>query len=155
MKAPHVLPGSRRYSAGAGRIALFGLGTSLLYGLGLGSGGWAAHLSLQAVRAGREVAVVPWILAFVFMVSGMLAVVYGFFFRPRAVEVSDDEVALVKWDGKGKSLRRDQVASVKASGSSIVLSGPAGSLRIGRIYEDWQGMRESLQAWAEPGRRPA
>lgn len=151
MKAPHVLPGSRRFAAGSGRIALLGLGTALLYGLGLGSGGWAAHLSLQAVRAGGDVAVLPWLFAFVFMVSGMLAVVYGFFFRPRAVEVTDEEVALVKWDGKGKSLRRDQVAAVDASNSAIVLTGPEGTLRIGRIFEDWQGIRDILQAWAPRG----
>lgn len=147
MRPPHVLADSRRFPATVPRIALLGIGTCLLYGAGLAAGGYAAHLSLEAVRGTQSVPILPWVAAFVLMVSGMLAVVYGFFFRPRAVEMNAEEVALIKWDGKGPSIRRDQVESVEAGDSRIVLRGRGKALSLGRIYSDWDGLRAALEAW--------
>lgn len=148
MRPPHVLSDSRRFPATVLRIALLALGTCLLYGAGLAAGGYAAHLSLQAVRGTESVPILPWVAAFVLMVSGMLAVVYGFFFRPRAVEVNQDEVALIKWDGKGRSLRRDEVESVESGRSRITLRAGSKTFSLSRIYSDWDGLRATLQSWS-------
>jgi hypothetical protein len=147
MRQPHVLDGSRRFPASTARIALLGLFTSLLYLAGLATGGYAGHLSLEAVRASQSVPILPWVAAFAFMVSGMLAVVYGFFFRPRAVEINSEEMALVRWDGKGPSIRRVEVGSVEAGPYRITLRAGSRTLSLTRIYSDWDGLREALRAW--------
>lgn len=143
-----ILAGGRRYPASSSRILLLAIGILFLYAAGLGSGGWAATLSLAEVRAGREVPVLPWLAALVFMVSGMLSVVYGFFFRPRAVEVNDEEVAFVKWDGKAKSLRRDEVKAVRESGGRLILEGEGKSLVIRSHFEGWDALQADLARWA-------
>lgn len=149
MKSPIAqhLPGGSRFPASSGRILLLAFLVSLLYGAGLAAGGWAATLSLAAVRAGREVPWAPWLLAFACMVSGMLSVVYGFFFRPRALEISAEEVALVRWDGKGRSLRKDEVTAVKPGRFRIVLESGRGRLDIPPIFSGWEEIREKLGKW--------
>jgi hypothetical protein len=148
MRPPHVLATSRRHPAAASRIALLAFGICLLYGVGLAAGGYAAHLSLEAVRSSRGIPVLPWIVAFAGMVSGMLSVVYGFFFRPRAVEINSEEVAIVRWDGKGPSIRRDEIVSVEAGTSRITLRAPNRTISLAPIYSDWDGLRAALLAWA-------
>lgn len=143
-----MLPDGRRYPVASGRIVLLACFACTLYALGLASGGWAATRALAAVRTGLPVPWAPWLLAFIFIVSGMLTVVYGFFFRPRAVEVNAEEVALVKWDGKGATLRRAEVQSVDPAGSRIVLKGSGKSLAIAPIFQDWNRLREELSGWA-------
>lgn len=147
MRPPHVLAHSRRFPASTFRIALLGIGISLLYLAGLAAGGFAGQLSLEAVRGSRGIPVLPWVAAFVFMVSGMLSAVYGFFFRPRAVEINAEEVAVIRWDGKGPSIRRDEVVSVDASFSRITLRGGGRTLSLARIYSDWDGLSAALRAW--------
>jgi hypothetical protein len=156
MKSPIAqhLPGGSRYPASTGRILLLALFVSFLYAAGLGAGGWAATVSLAAVRAGGDVPWAPWLLAFVFMVSGMLAVVYGFFFRPRALEISPEEVALVRWDGKGRSMRRAEVTSVRPGRSRIVLEGSGKRLAIAPIFSQWEAIGAELAKWTRAGEGP-
>jgi len=152
--AAQHLAGGSRFPASSGRIILLAFFISLLYGAGLAAGGWAATLSLAAVRAGRDVPWMPWLLAFAFMVSGMLAVVYGFFFRPRALEISADEVALVRWDGKGRSMRRDEVTAVRPGRSRIVLEGGGRRLAIAPIFSRWEAIGAELAKWPGVRERP-
>ena len=98
------------------------------------------------LRASRP-RVVAAFSAFALVVGGMLAVIYGFFFRPRELRISGDQVALVYWDGNGKKMRRDQVEEVKARPGSIVLRGPGKRLVIGRIFNDWDRIKTELAGW--------
>jgi hypothetical protein len=147
---PQILMSGRRFPASSGRIVLLAGFIFILYAAGLGFGGWAATVSLAAVRSGREVPWAPWLLAFLFMVSGMLFVVYGFFFRPRAVEIDNEEVSLVKWDGKGNFMRREELQSVKGGSSRILLRSHDTELSIPRIFTDWNTLCGQLESWRLP-----
>jgi hypothetical protein len=78
-------------------------------------------------------------------------VVYGFFFRPRAVEINAEEVALVRWDGKHRSIRRDEVREVDAGGSRIVLRGTGKALVIAPIFSGLEALRAEISAWRPRG----
>lgn len=145
--APQFLDGGRRFPLDPYRILLLALGVALLWGLGLAAGGWSATLSLEAARAGRSIPWAPWLAACALVVSGMLAVVYGFFFRPRAVEIGEEEVALIMWDGKGKSRRRGEVKRVEVRGSRIVLRGEGGDMAIPGIFLDTDELAGMLRLW--------
>jgi hypothetical protein len=79
----------------------------------------------------------------------MLAVIYGFFFRPRELRLSETQVALVNWDGNGKKMRRDQVQTVETGRRRIVLRGEGKSLVVPGIFRDWDKIREELSAWGK------
>jgi hypothetical protein len=139
----------KRFKLDPIRIAVLGAAASGVYGAGVVVGMWAARLSVQAAHAGRPIPVLPWALAFAFVVGGMLSVIYGFFFRPRELRLSGTQVALVYWDGNGKKMRRDQVRAVKTAASRIVLQGPEKTLVIGRIFRDWDRIRAELAEWGK------
>jgi hypothetical protein len=137
----------RRYKASSFRITLLAVAASGVYGAGILMVMWAARLSVAAAHDTRPIPVLPWAVAFALVVGGMLAVIYGFFFRPRELRISGDQVALVYWDGNGKKMRRDQVEEVKARPGSIVLRGPGKRLVIGRIFNDWDRIKTELAGW--------
>jgi hypothetical protein len=111
---------------------------------------WAANLSIKAAHAGAPVAVWPWFVALGFVVAGILSVIYGFFFRPRELRLSETQVAVVYWDGNGKKIRRDQVRQVDAGWRRIVLRGPEKTLVVTRIFRDWERIRAELAQWGKP-----
>lgn len=147
MKTPPILENASQFPADPYRTVLLALGIILLWGSGLVVGGWSANLALAAAHAGRTIPWAPWLMAFLLIVSGMLSVVYGMFFRPRAVEINDEEVAFIRWDGKGKSIRRDEIKSVEASRSRIILHGANSRLEIGRIFTGWENLKKDLMKW--------
>lgn len=144
MKTPPILEKATQFPADPFRTVLLGLGIALLWGSGLVVGGWSANLGLAAAHAGRAIPWAPWLLAFLLVVSGMLSVVYGVFFRARAVEINEEEVALIRWDGKGKSIRRDEIKSVEAGRSRIILHGADSRMEIGRIFTGWENLKKTL-----------
>src|SRR5688500_3920839 len=97
------------------RTVLLALGVGALYGVGIVSAAVAAKITIDATHAGQaDMPYIPWAFAYVFIISGMLAVVYGFFFRPRALSITPERVALLKWDGEGKSMRKDELEGIEA-----------------------------------------
>lgn len=142
------LPGSTRFGLDPFRLIGLALVVIGVYGAGIVAGGWAGHASLAAARAGQSIPATPWVIAFAFVILGMLGVVYGFFLRPRALEINEEEVALINWDGKGRSLRRDDLVSIEAAAARIVLKGRNGDLIIPRLFHGWDALRSRLQAWA-------
>lgn len=137
----------KRFKLDSFRVTVLAVLASGVYGTGIIMAMWAAHLSVLAAHAERPVPVWPWALAFVFVVGGMLAVIYGFFFRPRELRISGNQVALVKWDGNGKKIRRDQVQTVETAGRRIILRGAEKSLVVPGIFREWDRIREELAAW--------
>lgn len=137
----------RRFKASPFRITVLACIVSGIYGAGILMVMWAARLSVVAAQQSRSIPVLPWAGAFILVVGGMLSVIYGFFFRPRELRLSPDQVALVYWDGNGKKIRRDQVEEVKAGPARIVLRGPDKRLVIGRIFNDWDRIRTELAGW--------
>jgi hypothetical protein len=142
------LPGSTRFGLDPFRLVGLALVVMGIYGAGILAGGMAGHSSLAAARTGQGIPVLPWLLAFAFVILGMLGVVYGFFLRPRALEINEEEVALIKWDGKGPSMRRENLLSIESAASRIVLKGKGGDLVIPRLFQGWDALRTRLQAWA-------
>jgi hypothetical protein len=137
----------RRFKADPLRIAVFAIFACGIYGGGIVTVVAAAHSTVVAVHAGRSIPVLPWIAAFILVVSGMLSVIYGFFFRPRECRLNGNQVAIVFWDGNGKVMDRKQVESVRVGFSRIVLKGGGKRLVVGRMYSDWKTLREELGAW--------
>lgn len=137
----------KRFKADPLRIAVFGLFASGVYGSGILAVIFAAHSTIKAVHNAQNVSVLPWIAAFVLVVSGMLSVIYGFFFRPRECRLSGNQVAVVYWDGNGKVMDRKQVESVHVGRSRIVLTGGGKRVVVGRIYSDWKQLKAELGAW--------
>jgi hypothetical protein len=137
----------KRYKASPIRIAILGLLACGIYGAGIGMVVWAAYLTNKAFHGEGTVPFLPWAAAFVLMVSGMLSVIYGFFFRPREVRLNESQVALVYWDGNGKVMDRAQVESMQVTGSRVVLRGGGRKLVIGPMFSDWKKLRGELGAW--------
>ena len=145
----------KRFKPDSLRIAILAVIASGIYGSGILVAMWAANLSIKAAHAGHPIPVWPWAIAFAFVVVGILSVIYGFFFRPRELRLSESQVAVVYWDGNGKKIRRDQVRQVETGGRRIVLRGPEKTLVIARIFKDWDRIASELAAWAKPGASPS
>jgi hypothetical protein len=139
----------KRFKLDSFRITVLAVVASGVYGTGIIMAMWAAHLSIVAAHANRPIPPWPWAIAFVLVVGGMLAVIYGFFFRPRELRLSETQVAVVYWDGNGKKMRRDQIRTVETGRRRIVLRGPEKSLVVPGIFRDWDRIREELSAWGE------
>jgi hypothetical protein len=140
----------KRFKPDSLRITILAVVASAIYGSGILAAMWAANLTIKAAHAGLPMPVLPWAVAFAFVVVGILSVIYGFFFRPRELRLSDSQVAVVYWDGNGKKIRRDQVQQVETRGRRIVLRGPEKTLVIARIFKDWDRIKSELAAWAKP-----
>lgn len=136
-----------RFKADSFRITVLAAIASGVYGTGIVLAIWAANITVKAAHAGTPIAVWPWAIAFILVVSGMLAVIYGFFFRPRELRLSGDQAALVHWDGNGKKIGRAQVREVETGRNRIVLRGPEKTLVIPRIFRDWERISSQLEAW--------
>ena len=143
----------KRFKADTTRIAVFALFACGLYGSGICAVVYSAFITVRAFHAGQGVPVLPWIGAFVLMVSGMLAVIYGFFFRPREARLSGTQVAIVFWDGNGQVMDRVQVESMDVGSFRIVLKGGGKRLVLGRMFEGWAQLRGELAAWQSPQSR--
>jgi hypothetical protein len=137
----------KRFKADTTRIAVFAVFACGVYGSGILMVMYAAYLTIKAVHAGQGAPVLPWAAAFVLVVSGMLAVIYGFFFRPREARLSENQVAVVFWDGNGKVMDRSQVESMDVGRSRIVLKGAGKRLVVDRMYSGWDALRGELAAW--------
>lgn len=140
----------KRFKPDAFRITILAIVASGIYGSGVLVAMWAANLSIKAAHAGTPIAVWPWFLALGFVVGGILSVIYGFFFRPRELRLSETQVAVVYWDGNGKKISRDQVRQVDAGRRRIVLRGPEKTLVVNRIFRDWERIKAELAQWAKP-----
>ncbi len=138
----------KRFKADPLRIALFAVFACGIYGSGILMVVLAAFQTIKAVHADLSVPVIPWIAAFFLVVSGMLSVIYGFFFRPRECRLSPAKVAVVYWDGNGKVMERAQVESVAIGSMRIVLIGGGKKLVVGRIYSDWKELKGALGSWS-------
>jgi hypothetical protein len=110
---------------------------------------WSAWKSVQAAHAGLPIPATWWVFSFILVVGGMLSVIYGFFFRPRELRISDTQVALVYWDGNGRKMDRSQVESVAAGKGRIVLKGKGKKLVVARIFMDWARISAELGSWAK------
>lgn len=139
----------KRFKPDAYRITILAIIASGIYGSGILVAMWAANLSIKAAHAGAPIALWPWFLALGFVVAGILSVIYGFFFRPRELRLSETQVAVVYWDGNGKKIRRDQVRQVDAGRRRIVLRGPDKTLVVTRIFRDWDRIRAELAQWGQ------
>lgn len=137
----------KRFKADPLHIAAFALFTGAVYGSGILTVIYAAYLTIQAVHASRGIPVLPWIAAFTLVVSGIMSVVYGFFFRPRECRLNGSQVAVVYWDGNGKVMSRDQLESIDVGKSRIVLTGGGKRVVVARIYSGWKQLREELRSW--------
>jgi hypothetical protein len=139
----------KRFKLDSTRITVLAVLASGVYGTGIIMAMWAAHMTVLAAHSDRPLPVWPWASAFVFVVGGMLTVIYGFFFRPRELRVSETQVALVNWDGNGKQIRRDQVQAVETGPRRILLRGAEKSLVVPGIFREWDQIRAELTAWGE------
>lgn len=119
-----------------------------LYASGILMVMWSAWKTVQSAHASLPIPVLPWVYSFVLVVSGMLSIIYGFFFRPRELRISDTQVAVVYWDGNGKKMDRSQVESVAAGRGRIVLKGKGKKLVVGKIYMEWDRITAELGSWA-------
>ena len=137
-----------RYKADSKRITLLAVMVCAVYGSGIIMVMFSAYWSVNAAHASAPIPALPWAVAFVLVVSGMLSIIYGFFFRPRELRISPDQVAVVYWDGNGKKMARAQVTAVETGFSRIVLRGEGKRLVVGRIYSDWDRIRAELESWA-------
>ncbi len=140
----------KRFKAATLRIVILAVAASGVYGSGILMVMWAANLTIKAAHASAPISPLPWVIALILVVGGMLSVIYGFFFRPRELRVSEEQVALVYWDGNGKKINRSQVRSVDTGPTRIVLRGPDKTLVVGRIFENWDSIKAELSAWAPP-----
>ena len=140
----------KRFKPDTVRIIILAIIAGGIYGSGILVAMWAANLSIKAAHAGAPVAVWPWFVALGLVVAGILSVLYGFFFRPRELRLSETQVAVVYWDGNGKKIRRDQVRQVAAGWRRIVLRGPEKTLVVTRIFRDWERIRAELAQWGKP-----
>ncbi|HKP98024.1 MAG TPA: hypothetical protein VJ385_19990 [Fibrobacteria bacterium] len=137
----------KRFKADPLRIAVFAVLACGVYGAGILAVMFAAFSTVKAVHASQGIPVLPWAAAFVLVVSGMLSVIYGFFFRPRECRLSGEQVAIVYWDGNGKVMSRNQLESITVGRSRIVLVGGGKRLVVGRIYSGWKQLSGELGAW--------
>jgi hypothetical protein len=131
------------------RTILLALCISGLYGVGIVSAAIAAKITIDASHAGQTaVPYIPWAFAYVSIIAGMLSVVYGFFFRPRALSIKPDRVAFLKWDGEGKRMAKGELKGFEASAHRIVLKSDTKTLVIGKMFADWEKLRKALETWA-------
>ncbi|MDB5104943.1 MAG: hypothetical protein JWP91_2632 [Fibrobacteres bacterium] len=137
----------KRFKADPVRIAIVAVTACGIYGSGIIMVVYAAYLTIRAVHAGQSAPVLPWAVAFVLVVSGMLGVIYGFFFRPREARLSENQIALVFWDGNGKVMDRDKVESVDVGASRIVLKSGGKRMVVGKMFSEWKALRGELGAW--------
>jgi hypothetical protein len=137
----------RRFKADPKRIFILAIMACGVYGAGILAVMTAAYQTVKAVHASLPVPVFPWVVAFVLVVSGMLSVIYGFFFRPRECRLNESQVAVVFWDGNGKWIDRKQVETLDVGRSRIVLSGGGKRVVVNRIFSDWKTIRGQLSAW--------
>jgi hypothetical protein len=142
------VPTGRRFPADKQRIVILGMGIAAVYGAGILAAVWAAFLTSQAVHAGGGIPVSPWALAIFLVLAGMLAVIYGFFFRPREVRLDEYQVSILLWDGSGKTLSRHQLESIDTTDTNVILRGAGRTLVVDRMFADWKVLREALVAWA-------
>lgn len=138
----------KRYKIDTTRVTILAVAACGVYGSGILMVMVSAWLSVKAAHAAAPIPVLPWAASFVLVVGGMLSVIYGFFFRPRELRISETQVALVYWDGNGKKFDRSQVESVEAGSGRIVLKGKGRKLVVGRIFNDWARIRAELEGWA-------
>ena len=148
-----IAPDARRFRLAPIRMAILGLAVCSIYGGGITAAVWAGYETVEAAHSGGGIPILPWSLAFFFVISGMLSVIYGFFFRPREVRLTPESVAILWWDGNGKAMRRDQVEVVTIKTGKIVLRGGGETLKIGPIFSDWKALGQELHAWTSS--RPA
>ena len=137
----------KRFKADTTRIAVFAVFACGIYGSGILMVMYAAYLTIKAAHAGQGAPILPWIASFILVVSGMMAVIYGFFFRPREARLSENQVAVVFWDGNGKVMDRAQVESMDVGRSRIVLKGAGKRVVVGRMYSGWDALRGELATW--------
>jgi hypothetical protein len=146
----------RRFGLEPVRLVLVFMGVAAVYGFGIVSAGFAASRTVRDMRAGvADIHVGWWLLAFGLVVCGILSIVYAVFFRPRELRVSEDEVRIVGWDGKGPAIARKQLESIHAGSRRVVLLGGGKRLVIGRMFAPWDEVRGELVAWAGAEKRVA
>jgi hypothetical protein len=143
----------RRFGVEPVRLVRVFLGIAAIYAAGIGMAGWAAALTAKVMHSGGDaLPYAQWLGAFVIIIAGFLAVVYGIFFRPRELRVSEDEVKLVLWDGSGKFMKRVQLESFDATPSRLVLRGGGKTLVVGKMFEPWNEVRAAVENWARAGK---
>ncbi len=144
---PEIATNARRFRPAPLRMGILGLLVASIYGGGIAAAVWAGYETVEAAHSGGGVPFFPWSMAFFFVILGMLSVIYAFFFRPREVRLTQDMVVILWWDGNGRAIRRDQVESVKVTGSRIVLRGSGETLKIGPIFSNWKVLGEEIKGW--------
>jgi hypothetical protein len=137
----------RKFKADTTRIAILAVFACGVYGGGILTVMIAAWATVKSYHAHQGVPAMPWVAAFVLVVAGMLSVIYGFFFRPREARLSPTQVAVVYWDGNGKTMDRDKVESMDVGKSRIVLKGGGKRLVVSNMFAEWKTLREELAAW--------
>ena len=142
-----IAPDAKRFLLSPIRTALLGLVVVAIYGGGILSAVWAGQLTVKVTHSGGELPILPWLSAFLFVITGMLSVIYAFFFRPREVRLTDTAVAMLWWDGNGKTMKREVIETVRVSGSKITLTGGGETLIIPPIFLNAKVLGEQLKSW--------
>ncbi|MEO6096211.1 MAG: hypothetical protein ABIW76_11105 [Fibrobacteria bacterium] len=137
----------RKFKADTTRIAILAIGACCVYGGGIISVMLSAYITVKAFHAHQGVPAYPWVISFILVVSGMLSVIYGFFLRPREARLSPTQVAVVFWDGNGKTMDRDKVESMDVGKSRIVLKGGGKRVVVSSMFTEWKTLRAELAAW--------
>lgn len=139
----------KKYPADHLRILMVATLACGLYGAGIGAVVWASWATIKAGHAVQSTPLFPWVVAFGLLVTGMLAIIYGFFFRPREARLSKTQIAIVFWDGNGKMMERSKVESIVVSPSRIVLKGGGKKVVVHKIFSNWAELSAELAAWKQ------
>jgi hypothetical protein len=139
----------RKFKADTTRIAILAVFACGVYGSGILSVMLSAYITVKAYHAHQGVPAYPWVASFFLIISGILSVIYGFFFRPRETRLSATQVAVVYWDGNGKSMDRNEVESVDVGKYRVVLKGGGKRVVVSSMFAEWKTLREELAAWGK------
>lgn len=138
---------AKSHTLAPGRLFLLAIMVVAIYGGGILMAVWAGSQTVTAAHNGGDIPVFAWSCAFILIISGMLAVVYAFFFRPREARITDEEVALFWWDGSGKGLKRSEVKKIEKKFGKIVVSSETEKLTIPSIFVELESLEKKIAAW--------
>ncbi len=142
-----------RYKPDSLRVIILGLVVFTIYGGAIAMAVYSGYLTMGAMYSTGSIPVLPWLFAFFLVISGCLSLIYSFFLRPREARVAADEMAIFWWNGKFKSMRREEMESITITNRSVVLKGKGRTVKVNAIFADWDDLRRRLSEWKPAGGR--
>jgi len=106
----------------------------------------AGKQTVTIAHQGGDIPFLYWSWAFFLIISGMLAVIYAFFFRPREIKLSETEVGIFLWNGEGKGFLLKQIKSVESKGGKIVLISENEKIIFPPIFDAMPSLFEKLKS---------